>query len=374
MAAFLRARNEHTLRAYGQDLDVLATFMGVATRELAAEKLLQLRGGRANELALNFQASLVEKGLSPATINRRMSTLRALAKLGRMLGMISWSIEVENLGTQAYRDTRGPGTVAILKMLDKLPATAKGVRDTLIVRLLHDVALRRGEIVSLDREHWSPERGALSVLGKKRLEREWVTIPEVTRRALEAWLEIRGDEPGPMFQALDDKHFGHRLTGSAVYEIIHKLGISVGVVTRPHGLRHTAITGSLDKNGGNVRASARFSRHKNLDTLTKYDDNRLDLGGQMATLVALPERLGVAPTAERARRPTPWEAFVAFVARRAPGRDPINAAPSVVAVFLRELKARGVAAEHAGRVARAVSSKLPWWTGELPAELAKELA
>ena len=130
-----------------------------------------------------------------------------------------------------------------------------------------------------------------------------------------------------MFQALDDKHFGHRLTGSAVYEIIHKLGISVGVVTRPHGLRHTAITGSLDKNGGNVRASARFSRHKNLDTLTKYDDNRLDLGGQMATLVALPERLGVAPTAERARRPTPWEAFVAFVARRAPGRESDQCGP-----------------------------------------------
>jgi integrase/recombinase XerC len=375
MAAFLRARNEHTLRAYRQDLAVLATFLKVSSPEAAAEKLLQLRGGRANELALNFQAYLVEKKLSPATVNRRMSTLRALAKLGRMLGMISWSIEVENLGTEAYRDTLGPGTVAVLKMLDKLPATAKGVRDTVIVRLLHDLALRRGEVVSLDREHWSPERGALHVLGKKRLEREWITVPDVTRRALEAWLEIRGDDPGPMFQALDGKHFGHRLTGSAVFAIIRKLGISVGVVTRPHGLRHAAITGSLDKNGGNVRASARFSRHKNLDTLVKYDDNRLDLGGQMATLVALPEREGPAPAAapRAKRRPTTWQAFAAFVERKAPGWDPTAADARAVGAFLRELRGQGVKRGLLEQVARAVSSKLPWWTGELPAELAKDI-
>ena len=333
MAAFLRARNEHTLRAYRKDLDVLAGFMGASSREEAAEKLLQLHGGRANELALNFQASLVEKRLSPATINRRMSTLRALAKLGRMLGMVTWRIEVENLDSRAYRDTKGPGELAVSRMLDKIPTdTAQGIRNEVIVRGLHDMGLRRGDLVGLDLEHWSLERSALFVLGKKRLEREWVTVPPPTcAPRLKAWLEVRGDEPGPMFQALDGKNFGHRLTGASIFSIIRKLGVRAGVVTRPHGIRHTAITEVLNRNGGNLREAARFSRHKNLDTLQKYDDNRLDLGGKMAALIALPER---AP--ERAHRPTPREAFAVWVEQRWPGADPLQTTARALATFVRD--------------------------------------
>ncbi len=42
----------------------------------------------------------------------------------------------------------------------------------------------------------------------------------------------------------------------------------------------------LDLNGGDVRAVQRFSRHKDVRTLLAYDDNRQDLGGKMAGLVA----------------------------------------------------------------------------------------
>jgi integrase/recombinase XerC len=55
---------------------------------------------------------------------------------------------------------------------------------------------------------------------------------------------------------------------------------------RPHGLRHAGITTALDRTGGDVRAVARFSGHKKLDTLLIYDDNRRDLGGQVAGLVS----------------------------------------------------------------------------------------
>jgi integrase/recombinase XerC len=54
---------------------------------------------------------------------------------------------------------------------------------------------------------------------------------------------------------------------------------------RPHGLRHEAITSALDATNGNVRAVQRFSGHSDLNTLTRYDDNRQDLGGQVAELL-----------------------------------------------------------------------------------------
>ncbi|HEX9485609.1 MAG TPA: hypothetical protein VF976_00965 [Gemmatimonadales bacterium] len=56
-------------------------------------------------------------------------------------------------------------------------------------------------------------------------------------------------------------------------------------VVRPRGLRHAAITGALDLTG-DQRAVQRFSRHKDVRTLTIYDDNRQDLAGDVAWRVA----------------------------------------------------------------------------------------
>jgi integrase/recombinase XerC len=54
----------------------------------------------------------------------------------------------------------------------------------------------------------------------------------------------------------------------------------------PHQLRHAAITTALDRTGGDVRAVARFSRHRSVDVVAQYDDNRRDLGGEVAAMVA----------------------------------------------------------------------------------------
>lgn len=68
--------------------------------------------------------------------------------------------------------------------------------------------------------------------------------------------------------------------------MVTRLGERVGVTARPHGIRHAAITLVLDRNGGDVRAAQRFSRHLDVRTLMVYDDNRQDLGGKMARMVA----------------------------------------------------------------------------------------
>jgi integrase/recombinase XerC len=50
-------------------------------------------------------------------------------------------------------------------------------------------------------------------------------------------------------------------------------------------LRHSAVTRLLDL-GIDLRRVARFSRHRKLETLVKYDDNRQDLAGEMAATLA----------------------------------------------------------------------------------------
>lgn len=73
-------------------------------------------------------------------------------------------------------------------------------------------------------------------------------------------------------------------------------GIRARALPRPwsHALRHASITDYLDQSGGDIRGAAALSRHKDLRMLAHYDDNRRDLDGAAARVVARPgqRRLG----------------------------------------------------------------------------------
>src|SRR6266852_511596 len=289
LTGFLSGRCERTLLAYRQDLEDFARFVNVAGAEAAADVLLQGGQVRANSLAVSYRAALVDSGLSAATVNRRLAALRSLVKLARTFGLVSWSLEVPNVKAQPYRDTRGPGREGFRQLLHELEHCsdrAKATRDRALLRLLYDLALRRSEAASLDVAHVSLEAKTMSILGKGRSERVALSLPEPTVGALRAWLELRGMEPGALFLNMDRARKGHRLTGRSVARVVGALGRSIGIRARPHGLRHAAITEALDITRGDVRAVQKFSRHRDLRTLTVYDDNRRDLAGEVAKLVA----------------------------------------------------------------------------------------
>ena len=164
------------------------------------------------------------------------------------------------------------------------PPNATGLTDRALPRLLFDLGLRRAEAVRLDVEDLDLQAGTVDVLGKGRSQKVRLTLPQPTREALAVWLAIRGGQLGPLFTSCDRAGKGSgRLTGSAVYTIVRRLGAQAGLAkVRPHGLRHTAITEALDLTNGDVRAVQRFSRHRDLRTLQRYDDCRRDLGGEVA--------------------------------------------------------------------------------------------
>jgi integrase/recombinase XerC len=285
--AFLQGRNPRTIDAYRRDLQDFLAFVGGALVEDAARLLLMNGHGAANAVALAYKSAMVDRHLAAATINRRLSALRSLVKLARTVGLVSWSLEVESVRGETYRDTRGPGDASVRELFVALAKRrdAKGVRDMVLVRLLFDLALRRGEVVSLDVEHVDLKAGTVAVLGKGRQGRAPLTLPRATRAALEAWLAVRGPAPGPLFGPADGEA-GARLTGRGLHKIITHLGAELDITLRPHGLRHAAITTALDATRGDVRSVQRFSRHKDVRVLMIYDDNRADVAGGIAALVS----------------------------------------------------------------------------------------
>lgn len=294
VGAFLAGRKPTTLDAYRRDLDDFARFLGVPTASAAAELLIGGTAGQANALALGYRADLMRRGLKTATIARRLASLRSMVKLARTLGRVAWSLEIAAPRVETYRDTTGPGDAGWRAVLDRAKAeasegTPRAVRDLAIVRLLHDLALRRGEVASLDLADVDLESGTIAIIGKGRSDKETLSLPDPVRRDLAAWLAVRGDTPGPLFVRLDPAaEAPGRLAGDGIHKMIGALGKRAGLTKplRPHGLRHQGVTRVLDRNGGDLRAAARFSRHRDIRTLSRYDDNRKDLGGQMARLIS----------------------------------------------------------------------------------------
>jgi integrase/recombinase XerC len=289
LVSFLASLTPRTQAAYRQDLADFARFVMAVDPIHAARLLLSCGSGSANGLVLEYRTRLIEKGLSPATINRRLSALRSLVRLANTLGLVSWSLSVKGVRSQALRDTRGPqleGFRQLLKAAASQPRS-KAARDTAILRLLHDLALRRGEVVRLDLESLDLAGDRLFIVGKGRTEPEPLSLPQQTKAAIMDWLAVRGSQPGPLFTSLDRARKGSgRLSGSGIHAVVKRLGTKAGIKTRPHALRHSAITTALDQTNGDVRAVQRFSRHKDIRVLTVYDDHRQDLGGKVAAMLA----------------------------------------------------------------------------------------
>jgi integrase/recombinase XerC len=290
LAAFLAGRKAETIKAYRADLEDFRVFVQVPTLTHAAELVIARGQGEANAMALAYRTDLMDRGLAAITINRRLTALRSMIKLGRTLGLVPWSLEIQGMKTEGYRDTRGPGRNGFRALLEVLNgrSDAKTLRDRAILRCLFDLGLRRNEVITLDLEDFDRQTGTLAVLGKGRTEKSTLTLPPQTRKALEVWLDARGEEPGPLFLTMNRANQGDglRLTAAGLYGMVRELGRKAGLKVWPHGLRHASITEALDATGGNIRAVQRFSRHKDVRVIERYDDNRQDLAGDVARKVA----------------------------------------------------------------------------------------
>lgn len=291
--AFLSGRKRTTIRAYHQDLIHFAKYLDLPSTDeginKAASLLFSKEHGEANYLVLNYKNYMVEKGEAANTINGRLRTIRSMVKLARTLGLVNWTLDIENVKSKPYRDTKGPGLFGYrnIKEVAENRNDSKGIRDVAIMRLLYDLALRRGEVAAIDLNDINFENRILTITGKGRNEPEKRTLPEPTIKAIKSWVNIRGIQEGALFTNLDRAKKGDgRLTGTAIYYIVRGYGKKVDLTVRPHGLRHAAITEALRITNGNYQMVQAFSRHADPRTLKIYDDNLQDLGGKVAKMLA----------------------------------------------------------------------------------------
>ena len=291
--AFVGGLTPATRKSYLYSLESFRKWTGCTDLQELAAKLCRLSGAEANLLFIKYNESLGRR--PPSTLNALTQGVRSLVKLARMLGLITWSLEVQQVKVERYRDTRGPGTTVMRQLLDEAAseATAAGIRNFALLRIMHDLALRRASVASLDLEHWEQEARCLWVLIKGRTQRRKKDLPEQTQRALEEWAKVRGDSPGPLFLRIRNKRFvtADRLRGDGIYRIVVELGKKVKSPrkVRPHGIRHTAISAATRAARAahlGLEAVMAFSDHQNVQTLKFYLDAEDGLQRQVSQMVA----------------------------------------------------------------------------------------
>jgi integrase len=255
--------------------------------------LLSRGAARSNALVSEYLVMLDANALAPGTIALRLAPLKWGVSLARKMGLVDWELFVKGPAVRPYKDVRGHAPEDTQQMLVAIKGTSEiDLRDRAIVLLLACLALRRSEVASLRVCDFDPERKTLMVRGKGHVERARLSVPVQVSGAIVNYLASREAPPtpeGPLLVAYSrSQTSGRALTSNALYKRVRTLARRAGIQGRvtPHGFRHCAITQALNALDGDIRRVSSFARHAKIQTTTIYDDDRQDLAGGVANVLA----------------------------------------------------------------------------------------
>jgi len=216
--------------------------------------------------------------IAPASMNREVSSLRALWHYLRQQGVVQHDIffGIRSLRTPVRLPVFVPES-RMAKITDEMKAQARkddfdDVRNALIVVLFYGCGIRLAELIGLDRDDFSPDFREVRILGKGDKQR-LVPLVEPVRRLLEHYLQLidRQNSCDSREKALFLTHKGARISRSVVQRIVEQALLKAGVQGKksPHVLRHTFATHLLN-NGADMRDIQELLGHSSLQATQVY--------------------------------------------------------------------------------------------------------
>lgn len=272
---FANLDNPRTRRAYQGDIEDFCGFLGIQSPE-------QFRVvTRAHVLA--WRGQLEQRGLSGATIRRKLAALaslfhhlldaNAIAGGNPVHGVKRPKIETNEGKTPALGDHQAK---ALLDAPD--PATLQGLRDRAVLAVLLYHGLRREEAARLSVQDMQERRGIkhLRVHGKGGKLR-YLPMHPVALERIHAYLEASGHHleqaAAPLFMPLRGKATGAGLSADGIYALVGRYAKAAGIEVAGlgvHGLRATAATNALEHEA-DIAKVQQWLGHANISTTKIYD-------------------------------------------------------------------------------------------------------
>lgn len=263
----------HTLKAYRQDLEQFSQFISVHYPEDSIQNADYF-------IIRSWIISLVESGIEPLSVNRKIACLRSFFKFMLRQEMITTDPMVK---------------IAVLKTRKKLPSYVKesdmakllddvtfgenleGLRDKLILELFYATGIRLTELITLRENQVDFGDHTIKVLGKRNKERV-IPFAKGIAKEIKQYISVRNRDvtrKGHGFLFVTSK--GDPCYPMLVYRTVSKylkLHTSAEKIS-PHVLRHTYATHLLNK-GAEINAVKDLLGHSSLAATQVYTHNTVD--------------------------------------------------------------------------------------------------
>ncbi|WP_433257358.1 tyrosine-type recombinase/integrase [Streptosporangium sp. CA-135522] len=236
------------------------------------------------EHTVRIRALMIERGWSPAYVNKHLVALRRVLREAWRLGQMTAeeyqraadlpTVEHTRLPTGQHVPPEVVGAALAACDADDSPA---GVRDAALLAVLYSTGCRRAEIAGMTLSDYDSGSRSLRVRGKRDKERLVYLTAEAVGR-LERWLAVRGRPAGALFSPIGStgrlriRDGGPAaMTGQAIADILSRRLAEAGAMPRtPHDFRRTFIGELLDA-GVDLATAQALVGHSSPATTARYD-------------------------------------------------------------------------------------------------------
>ncbi|MBC8309550.1 MAG: tyrosine recombinase XerC [Phycisphaerales bacterium] len=226
------------------------------------------------EYLRSFLAYLADSNYSPATMARKIATLRSFYKWLERNGCIETNpMTLIRTPRQKRRLPKAIGVEDIEKLLsapnDK---TLLGARDRAIMETLYSTGIRVSELVGINFGDIDETGQAIIIRGKGRKERI-VPLGTHAMSAISHYLgvmqvnDISNESGDPLFINKHSTRLSTRSVRRKVSKYLEQVGLDPSI--SPHTLRHSFATHLLD-NGADLRSVQELLGHQSLSTTQVY--------------------------------------------------------------------------------------------------------
>ncbi|MBT5273434.1 MAG: tyrosine-type recombinase/integrase [Flavobacteriales bacterium] len=260
--------SEHTITSYSTDLDQFSIFLSEEYQ--ISNEVSEI----SFQIVRSWIASLLEKGVTPRSVNRKISTLKTYFKFLIRENVISESPMLKIVAPKSKK--RLPVFIEenqIEKLLNEVEFDEGfiGERDKLIIELFYVTGIRLSELINIKIFDINFSNSLIKVLGKRNKER---LIPLSINIVNELQTFVKKHN---LNNYLFTNLGGTKVYTKLVYRVVKKYIGKISSVNKksPHILRHTFATHMLN-NGADINAIKELLGHANLSATQVYTHNTIE--------------------------------------------------------------------------------------------------
>ena len=263
----------HTIRSYRNDLDQFFSY-------LSDNSMPQDPAEISSHDIRAWIVSLMNSGVKPVSVHRKISCLRVFFRYLRKEGIIK-SDPLEKVVLPKRKKTLPvfvpEESLDNLLDNDSFGSDFQGIRNRTIIELLYVTGMRRAELIGLRDADVDLAGASVKVTGKRNKQRI-IPLLKPFIPVLENYIRTRNESLGgvsPEWFFVTDS--GKKLYDKYVYNIVRQYLSQVTTIEKksPHILRHTFATHMLNR-GADLNVIKEFLGHANLSATQVYTHNTFE--------------------------------------------------------------------------------------------------